>query len=309
MRICVIGCGAVGSLFAAHLARLEEADVWAYDVAAEHVRAINERGLRISGIDDFTARVSATTDPAELPRCDYGIVATKSVDTEEAIAATARAFDDESAVCSVQNGLGNEEIIAEHVRHVIRGTTVAGGRMLGPAHVSWDVRGDTWIGPFEPAGTPMELVTRLAEALTRAGMTALALADARPAQWTKLIFNAATNAIGALTRLPHGAVVEFAPTRMLVGGLLAEGKAVAGALGIELDEDPQAIVDRPLLPAARGHKSSMLQDALARRPTEVDFLNGALVRCGESAGVGTPLNAAVLALVNGLERSWTLVPS
>lgn len=130
MKICVIGCGAIGSLFAAHLARLEDVEVFAYDRFAEHIDAIHERGLRISGAVDFTARPRATTRPREIPRCDYGLLATKSTHTHTAIADTAHLFDDISAVCSVQNGIGNEEIIAEHVRCVIRGTTFPAGHVV-----------------------------------------------------------------------------------------------------------------------------------------------------------------------------------
>src|SRR5690349_4835314 len=122
MKVCVVGCGAVGSLFAAHLARAGEVEVWAYDVWKEHTEAIRKNGLRLSGAADFTARLNATSDPKELPRCDYGIVATKAIHTKSAIAQVAHVFDAESTVCSVQNGVGNEELIAEHVKSVIRGT-------------------------------------------------------------------------------------------------------------------------------------------------------------------------------------------
>ena len=112
MKICVIGCGAVGSLFAAHIAEAGEAEVWAYDVWREHTEAIRRNGLKLSGAADFTARLNATSDAQELPPCDYGIVATKAIHTKGAIAKTAHIFDAKSAVCSVQNGVGNEDIIA-----------------------------------------------------------------------------------------------------------------------------------------------------------------------------------------------------
>jgi 2-dehydropantoate 2-reductase len=303
-KICIIGCGAVGSLFAAHLAQKGEAEVFAYDVSREHVNAINRAGLRLSGEADFTARMRATSDPAELPRCDYGIVATKSVHTRGAMEQVARLFDEKSAVCSVQNGVGNEEIIAEHVQYVIRGTTFPAGHILAPGHVGYDIKGDTWIGPFEPTNTPMSMVEELAGLMTRAGMNTIAMADARGAQWTKLIFNAGTNPVGALTGLHHGAASFFQPTGELFEALIDEGLAVARALGIELHNDPKALV----LKAANApgkHKASMLQDAEARRQTEVDFMNGAIVEWGKKTGVPTPLNKAIWALVKGLEHSWT----
>ena len=119
MKVCIVGCGAVGSLFAAHLARAGEVQVWAYDLWKEHTETIQRNGLRLSGAADFTVRLNATSDNRVLPRCDYGIVATKAIHTRNAIAQVAHVFDGNSAVCSVQNGVGNEEIIAEHVRYVM----------------------------------------------------------------------------------------------------------------------------------------------------------------------------------------------
>ena len=304
MRVCVVGCGAVGALFAANLAQLDDVEVWAFDVWDEHVRAINESGLRLSGAGEIVGRLRATSDPGEVPACEFGIVATKSMHTGDAVASVADAFA-EGSVCSVQNGVGNEEAIAEHVDRVMRGTTFPAGKIVEPGHVQWDVKGDTKIGPFEPTPAPMEAVERLAEACTRAGMPTEAVADARGPQWRKLIFNAATNPIGALTGLTHGRVCEDPALRALVSSLADEGKAVAEAQGIALDEDPEALIDYAARPdVAYDHKASMLQDVEARRQTEIDFLNGGVVHFGREHGVPTPLNEAVAALIKGMERSW-----
>jgi 2-dehydropantoate 2-reductase len=264
MKICIVGCGAVGSLFAAHLAKAGEVEVWAYDVWKEHTEAIRKNGLRLSGAEEFTAKVHATSDPKELPQCDYGIVATKAIHTRHAIAQTARAFGEGSAVCSVQNGVGNEEILAEYVKYV----------------------------------------EDLAGLMTRSGMNTVALQDARGAQWTKLIFNASTNPVGALTLLHHGAATRFAPTGKLFEDLIGEGEAVANALGIELHGDPRQMVQKGANAPGK-HRASMLQDVLAKRQTEIDFMNGAIVKWGEQAGVPTPLNRALWELIKGLEQSWT----
>jgi 2-dehydropantoate 2-reductase len=302
--VCVVGCGAVGSLFAANLARLDGVEVWAYDLDRAHVDAINANGLRLSGAGDVVGRPRATADAGELPPCDFGIVATKCMHTGAALASTAHAFADGS-VASVQNGVGNEEAIAEHAERVIRGTTFPAGRVLEPGHVQWDVKGDTTLGPFEPSPAPLAQVERLAEACTRAGMPTAAVADARGLQWRKLIFNAATNPVGALTGLTHGRVCENPALRRFVSGLVDEGKAVAAAQGIELDADPEALIDHAARPeVAYDHKASMLQDVEARRTTEVDWLNGGIVRFGGEYGVPTPLNQAIVALVKGVERSW-----
>jgi 2-dehydropantoate 2-reductase len=304
VRVCVVGCGAVGSLFAANLAQLEDVEVWAYDLARDHVEAINARGLRLSGAGEVVGRVSATSDAAELPPSDFGIVATKAMHTESAIAATAHVFA-EGAVCSVQNGLGNEETLARHVARVIRGTTFPAGRVVESGRVQWDVKGDTTMGPFEPSPAPLQEVERLAEACTRAGLPTVAVADARGPQWRKVIFNAATNPVGALTGLTHGRVCEDPALRRLVSGLVDEGKAVADAQGIVLDADPEELIDHAARPeVAYDHKASMLQDVEAHRETEIDYLNGGVARFGREHGVPTPLNEGILALVKGLERSW-----
>ncbi len=304
MRICIVGCGAVGSLFAANLATLEDIEVWAYDLAQDHVDAINRDGLRLSGAGEVVSRPRAVSDAAALPPCDFGIVATKAMHTSAAIAATAEAFAD-GCVATVQNGLGNEEAIAAHAERVIRGTTFPAGKLVEPGHVQWDVKGDTTLGPFEPKPAPAAEIERLAAACTRAGMPTAAVADARGPQWHKVIFNAATNPIGALTGLTHGRVCENPELRELVSGLVDEGKAVAGAHGIELDADPEDLIDHAARPdVAYGHKASMLQDVEARRLTEIDYLNGGIVRFGDEHGVPTPLNRAVWSLVKGLEQSW-----
>jgi 2-dehydropantoate 2-reductase len=304
MRICVVGCGAVGSLFAAHLAKLEDIEVWAYDLDDRHIGAIKADGLKLSGRTELHTHPNATTNPAEIPPCDFGIVATKSLHTQKAIESTARVFEN-GAVCSVQNGVGNEEIIAEYVPRVIRGTTFPAGHIVEPGHVEQDTGGKTWIGPFEPKPASMAEIEVLAARLTEAGMETLAMEDARGAQWTKLIFNAATNPVGALTGLAHGVACDVPAVREVISGLIAEGVAVADALGIELDSDPEKLVDHAR-EVAYHHKASMLQDVLARRPTEVAALNGGVVRFGQDTGVPTPMNRAIWALIEGLESSWAL---
>jgi len=305
VRVCIVGCGAVGSLFAANLAQLDDVEVWAYDASRAHVDAINADGLRLSGAGEVVGRLRATLDPGELPACDFGIVATKAMHTSAAIGATAHAFAD-GCVATVQNGLGNEEAIAEHVARVIRGTTFPAGRLVEPGHVQWDVKGDTTLGPFEPRPAPIADVERLADACTRAGMPTHAVRDARGPQWRKVIFNASTNPIGALTGLTHGRVCERPDLRRLVTGLVDEGKAVAAAQGITLDADPEDLIDHAAKPeVAYDHKASMLQDIEARRTTEIDYLNGGIVRFGREHAVPTPLNQAIWALVKGVEDSWT----
>ena len=303
MKVCIVGCGAIGSLFAAQLAKLDDVEVWAFDLDAKHIDAIKANGLRLTGEADVHTYPNATSNPAEVPPCDFGILATKSLHTRAAIESTAAIFAD-GAVCTVQNGVGNEEIIAAHVPRVIRGTTFPAGHIVEPGVVEQDTSGKTWIGPFESRSATMTEIETLAARLTEAGIETLAMEDSRGAQWTKLIFNAATNAIGALTCLPHGVACDLPALRQVISDLVVEGVAVADALGITLDSDPDALVDHAHKIAYK-HKASMFQDVLVKRATEVAALNGGIVKFGEETGVPTPLNQAIWALVEGLEHSWT----
>jgi 2-dehydropantoate 2-reductase len=304
VRVCIVGCGAVGSLFAANLATLDDVEVWAFDLNQAHVDAINRDGLRLTGAGDVVGRPRATSDASELPQCDFGIVATKAMHTDSAIAATAHAFTN-GCVATVQNGIGNEEVLAEHVERVIRGTTFPAGKLTAPGVVQWDVKGDTTFGLYEPKPTSFAAVEQLADACTRAGMPSNAVEDARGPQWRKVIFNAATNPLGALTGLTHGRVCERPDLRALVTRLVDEGKAVADAQGITLDSDPEALIDHAARKeVAYDHKASMLQDVEARRQTEVDFLNGGIVGFGKRLGVPTPTHESIWALIKGVEASW-----
>jgi 2-dehydropantoate 2-reductase len=292
----------VGSLFAAHLAQLDDVEVWAYDVSEPHVAAINRDGLRLVGLRECVVKLEATTDASELPPLDFGIVATKGMFTRPAIEAAAHAFRD-GAVCSVQNGVGNEEIIAEHVARVIRGTTFPAGRVLEPGVVRFDTGGKTWIGPFEPQPAGMDEVCSLADTLSRSGMETEALPDARGAQWTKLIFNATSNGITALTGLTHGRACMHPDVRWLMDRVIEEGKQVAAALGVTMERDPAALL-ADTIEAAYEHRPSMLEDVAARRQTEIEMINGGICRFGDEVDVPTPYNRAVRALVLGIEASW-----
>jgi len=304
VKICIVGCGALGSVFAAHLTRISDFEVHAYDISPQHVAAIREHGLQISGAANLKVPLNVTSEARDLPPCDFGIFATKSLHTRAAIEQTAHPFRESGVVCSVQNGLGNEEIIAEYVPRVIRGATTMAAHLIAPGHAGLEFYSDLWIGPFEPSGTSYERVEELAAILKQAGLHVVPLKDARGALWTKVVFHAAVNPVGALTQLHHGAATRFPPTGELYEALLREGEAVARAMGISLHGDPrQMIAEGATAPGRRN--VSMLMDVSAKRLTEVDFLNGAIADLGEKLGVPVPLNRAIWELVKGLEHSWT----
>ncbi|MBZ5550413.1 MAG: 2-dehydropantoate 2-reductase [Acidobacteriia bacterium] len=302
-RVCIVGCGAIGSLYAAHLARV--AEVWALVRRRDHADALNREGLRVSGTHNFSVSLRATTDPADLPDFDLGIVATKATQVEESMAKVGNRFD-RGALVSAQNGLGSEEILAVHTRgYVIRGTTFMSGTRHSDTHVQHELDTATWLGPFEPRQTPFAVVQEAADLLVKSGLKAEALKDARPAQWSKLIFNASVNGVSALTGLPHSphfaAEKEFADLGHLLHALIEEGKRVAAAAGIELHEDPW---EMNKIGAMTNHPPSMLSDVRQQSPTEADFLSGAIAREAQRAGVPAPLHAAIYRLIRGKEAGW-----
>src|SRR5437868_9261910 len=302
-RVCIIGCGAIGSLYAAHLARV--AEVWAFVRRDDHARALNRDGLRVSGKHNFVASLKATAEASELPDFDLGIVATKATQVEDAIAESGRRFD-RGAVISAQNGVGSEEIIAAHTQaQVIRGTTFMSGTRHSDTHVQYELDTATWLGPFEPRNTPIPVVREAAELILAGGLKAEALEDARPAQWSKLIFNASVNGVSALTGLPHSphfaAEEKFSDLGPLLHELIEEGKRVAAAAGIKLHEDPW---EMNKIGAMTNHPPSMLYDIRHQLPTEADFLSGAIAREAQRVGVSAPLHSAVYRLIKGKEAAW-----
>jgi 2-dehydropantoate 2-reductase len=302
-RVAVVGGGVIGSLYAAHLARVTDVSVLCR--REEHAGALNEEGLRVTGRHEFEARVQAATDPDSLDEPDLAIVATKTTEVAGAAARLEGRWPG-AAIMTVQNGLGSEDEVRRHgAWALISAVTFMSGTRHSDTHVEYILDTETWLGPF--GETPHARVEETARLLVRAGLKARAFGDLRPAQWSKLIFNSTVNTVAALTGLPHdGHFAERDRTEQLghlVYALVEEGKAVAAAAGIELHEDPW---EMNVLATRRGsrHYPSMLEDVEARRPTEVDHITGALVREAERLGVAVPLQAAMYRLVKAKEDSW-----
>jgi 2-dehydropantoate 2-reductase len=304
VKVCVIGAGAIGSLLAAHLATV--ADVSVLTRREEHAQALNEHGLKVSGRHDFTAQVTAVAEPSELPEFDLGIIATKATGVTGAAASLRGRFSG-ATIMTVQNGLGAEEIVrAQGAWPLVSAVTFMSGTKHSDTHVEYILDTPTWLGPYE--GSSYKRVQEIAQLLLDAGLEAEALPDLRPAQWSKLVFNATVNGVSALTGLPHDAhfAAEAEPSDLghLVHDLVDEGERVAAAAGVELYDDPW---EMNVLATRRGsaHYPSMLEDVEARRPTEVELINGALVREAARLEVDVPLHTAVYRLVAAREASYS----
>jgi 2-dehydropantoate 2-reductase len=302
-RVCVIGAGSIGSLFAGHLAQV--VDVSVLTRRQEHADTLNRDGLRVTGRSDLHAAVQAAADPDALAPFDLGIVATKAGGLEDAAAALEGRFP-EALVMTTLNGLGAEEVVRAHGDWpIVSAVTFMSGTKHSDSEVEYVLDTATWMGPYED--TPLERVEEVGDLVRRSGLQAEVFADLRPAQWSKLIFNATVNSVAALTGLRHdhhfADEAEPGDLGHLVHGLVDEGKAVAAAAGIELYEDPW---EMNVHATQRGsaHYPSMLEDVESRRPTEIDLITGSLVREAGRHGVPVPLHTALYRLVKAKEESW-----
>ena len=310
-RVCVVGGGVIGCLYAGHLARTLEVSVLTR--REEHARALVADGLRISGKSDFTVAVHATSDPAELPDFDLGILSTKATQLAEAAASLGGRFEG-ATMMTIQNGLGAEELVRSHGGWpLLSAVTFMSGVRHSDTHVEYELDTETWLGPFAGTAT-YEQAQEVDSLLVDAGLHARAFPDLRPAQWSKLIFNATVNTVAALTDLPHvsafAARADETDLGNLVHDLMDEGKAVAAAAGVELHEDPWEMnvhaVRRGETLAAEGHYAhvpSMLEDVRSGRATEIDFITGALVREAAKHDVPVPLHTAMYRLVKARETA------
>ena len=293
----------IGSLFAAHLARVCEVSVLCR--RKEHARTLNDKGLRVSGRSDLHASLTASTDPAALPEPDLVLVCCKGTDVEAIAGRLAGHFPD-ATMMTVQNGLGAEDALRTRGSWpLISAVTFMSGTKHSDTHVEYILDTETWLGPY--GETPYELVEEVAATIVESGLKARAFADLLPAQWSKLIFNATVNAVAALTGLPHdphfAAREQTGDLGHLVFDLVEEGKRVAASAGVELHEDPW---EMNVLATQRGsrHYPSMLEDVEAHRPTEIEHITGALVREASRQGVPVPLHTTLYHLVRAREASW-----
>jgi 2-dehydropantoate 2-reductase len=279
----------------------------------EHAAELNERGLRVSGKSDFVTPVAASTEPGELAPPDLVIVATKAMHVEDAARAIAGRFP-AATVMTIQNGLGTEDVVASYGSWpIVSSVTFMSGTKESDSHVHYELDTATWMGPYHPSGASFDTVRQIGDLFVAGGLEVEVLPDLRPAQWSKLIFNASVNPVSALTDLPH--IQLFARRERdtdlghLMFDLIEEGKRVAAAAGVELFEDPWEMNGRAVQQGSThddeyAHIPSMLADVRAGRRTEIDFILGSLVRQARRLDVPAPLSEALYRLVKGRDRSY-----
>jgi 2-dehydropantoate 2-reductase len=301
MRFCVIGAGAMGSLYGGLLARAGF-EVCLLDTWREHIEAIGRHGLRLDGITgDLCIEVRATARPEEAGHAEVALVQVDTNSTAAAALTARQVLVADGVAVTLQNGVGNIETLCETlgVERVLGGLSYHSAALRGPGHVSHTHAGPTWIGELD--GTRPRRLTALSEALETAGFTPVIVDDIRGFIWGKFVHNCAINAICAITGLRVGEIPRSPGADLLQTRVIEEALAVVRAMRITLPEpDPMtAIKDFCKL---KFNKPSMLQHVEHGKRTEIDALNGTVVREGRRLGIPTPYNEAVSWLVQAVEQ-------
>ncbi len=304
MRITIVGAGAMGSLFGGMLSRV--ADVCLLDPWTEHVATIQRKGLRVGEASgEWRVKPRATTDQSEVGPTDLAIILVKSHRTEWACE-TARDFlKPDGLALTLQNGLGNRAVIARILgeQRAWQGTTSQGAMLLGPGRIWHAGKGPTHMECRPEIESRIQEIRNL---FRHAGVDTHISSDLNSLLWGKLVINAGINAVTALLRVKNSVLSDLDGPRALMEQAVDEAARVANAKGIVLPyENPQQRV-REVAVATGENRSSMLADVLRGSPTEVDVINGAIVREARQLGIPTPMNEALVAMVKAVEDSYTL---
>ena len=307
MKVGVVGPGAMGCLLAVKLSRAG-VPVTLLDHRPERAALIQDQGVRLENEEgEVRARVPVTLDPAALGGVDLILICVKAYDTG-AVARKLQGLPSGPYFLTLQNGVGNVELLGDRLPpvKVLAGITSHGATSLGPGWVRHAGVGDTYIGPgFGEGPVSGHPGLQLAQAgLSAAGFEVRLVSKIISLIWSKLLVNVGINALTALTRLPNGALLDFSGTEKLMNQAVAEAIKVAEAKGIAfLFDDPQEEV-RKVCRLTAANISSMLQDVLREKKTEIDFINGAIMRDGEQLNLPVPVNSLLTRLVQTIENSY-----
>ncbi len=304
MKISVLGAGAMGSLFGGKLAAGGN-DVVLYDINQEHVNAINTRGLIIETLasgEKQTIPVKASSNPEDVAGSDILIIFVKSTVTRLVASRFQPLAGPGTIVITLQNGYGNEEIIKDifGAQRTAAGVTSQGATFAGPGHIKHAGSGPTHICMSDKNNGKLEAFV---SALQSAGLEADTEKNIESLVWSKLVINVGINALTALTGLKNGELLNYGETRELMKNLVDEAVQVCGRLGIRLTMDKPLETVYAVAEKTGGNRSSMLQDFDRRSPTEIDFINNAVVRAAEEHGIAVPVNRTVAQLVKTIDLS------
>lgn len=306
MKIVIVGPGAMGCLFAAHLSRTRE-EVWILDKNNERAEKIAKSGITLEGVSgNWQARVKTISRAEEIKNADLIIIAVKSYDTHQACLSVKPLMDLDTQVITLQNGLGNVEVISDILGQdkVVAGATSQGATLLDTGKIRHAGKGETVLGRID--GKLSSGLRTIRDLFNKAGLETRLSRDIKGILWSKLIINVGINALTAVTHLNNGRLTEFEGTRQILRDAVLEAVKVAKKKKVKLIyDDPLAKVEA-VCEATAGNVSSMLQDVLKKRRTEIDFINGVIVRQAKSLGISSPVNSILLDLVRTIESSYNL---
>lgn len=304
MRIVIMGAGAMGSLFGGLLS-LSGEEIWLVDIWKDHIEAIRTSGLIIEEKgEEKIISLHATIDPKTIGKADLVLYFVKTYDTEKAVRDSLVLEKEDTLFLTLQNGLGNEETICRQVspKKVLLGVTGHGATLLRPGRIRHAGRGKTYLGELD--GRITERASRIAQMFSRAGIETEVSSKIHDLVWEKLFVNVGLNALAAITGLKNGQILDYPETLRLLESLVSEAVEVAKKKGIEVQGNPLDRV-KAVLEATRENRCSMGQDLDRKRRTEIDALNGAIVREAERLGIPVPYNRVMTDLIKVIEKTFS----
>ena len=304
MKIAVIGPGAIGSLFGTFLIRSKEG-VFFLDHNQKRVQRLKKEGLKVEGISgSHRTDINITNNPKDIGVSDLVIVCVKSYDTEDAIKHAKALIGDKTQVLTLQNGVGNMQILEDVIGEdrIIGGVTSQGANVRDWGNIIHAGRGDTIIGKKDKK--TLGPIRDVARTLTKAGFPTKVSKDIDSIIWSKLIINVGINALTALTRLNNGRLLEYDGTKNVMKKVVSEAVKVAKRKRVKLAYDDPIQKVELVCKATSKNVSSMLQDVLRKKKTEIEFINGAIVRQGANYNIPTPANELLTNLIETIEASY-----
>ncbi|HCL78905.1 MAG TPA: 2-dehydropantoate 2-reductase [Synergistaceae bacterium] len=304
-RVVILGSGAMGSLYGGMLAEAG-VPVTLVDVWKEHMDAVNRDGLIIEGVsgDRVVRSLRGVTDPREAGEADLVLVFVKATMTKAAMEGARCLLGPDTAVLTLQNGLGNAEKLSDvaGASRVLAGITGHGCNILGPGRIRHAGTGDTILGELD--GSATDRLARIAALFGRAGFSVKTSSNVLGMIWAKLLVNVGINALTAVTGLKNGRLVELPEADELLEAAVREAMAVAERKGIRVEAEDPVAHTRDVARRTAANRSSMLQDVSAERQTEIDVINGAIVDEGKRLGVPTPVNLCLANLIRIRQQTY-----
>jgi len=306
VKIAVVGPGALGLLIAGLLKSRTTEEIWLIDKSPERAKRIREKGIRIEGMSSAAGAIDISANPKEVGPCDLVFICVKSYSTDDACKDIKDLISKKTFILTLQNGIGNVQVLNNYFGsgRVIAGVTNHGATLMGPGHVRHAGRGDTVIGMYNGKMTgPIKYAANL---LTKCGFDAKVSKEIDSVVWSKLLINIGINALSGITRLKNGMLIKHEGARAVMRSSVREAIDVIRRKRIKLVYDDPIQKVESVCKATAANISSMLQDVLNSKRTEIDYINGVITKEGKALGIPTPVNEALVNLIKTIELSYIL---